>query len=304
MGLLDRVRILDSNSTGLKDRDTIISSFKHSPGNIDFPGAVFQVFKSLLNFRKGTLLLPDPREGDYYPWISVGFDRTTTRRLRIPGDFPALKNSGKTLFPISSGDLSGLLSNREIGLTDDLWILRLGPEKTPTALLIASELNPSNIVSSVESDIQRLSRELGDGITQSRQMLEGYSDDEISDLTEWLGSWDNKPAVLVTLDITAAIDSLIESIEGLELYRARKDVVNLIRHLTGRMGRLHDLKDGRVLILFPRERLPDYELYLHHLSRSFSALFLKLQNPPDFPAVFHLWPEEKQNVEDNLSGFF
>jgi len=304
MGLLDRVRILDSNSSGPKVRETIISSFEHSPGNIDFPGAVFYTFKSLLNFRKAALLLPDPREDDYYPWISIGFDRTTTRRLRIPVDFPALKNSQKTLFPISSKDLSGLLSNRELGLTDDLWMIKLGPEKKPSALLIASELNPSTIGSGVESDIKQLSRELGDGIAQSRLMMEGYSDDEISDLTEWLGSWDDKPAVLVTLDITAAIDSLVESIQGLELYRARKDVVNLIRHLTGRMGRLHDLKDGRVLILFPRERLPDYELYLHHLSRSFSALFFKLQKLPDFPAVFNLWPEDRQNVEDNLSGFF
>jgi len=304
MGLLDRVRTLDSSSsTDLRDR-TIVSSFQHSPGNIDFPGAVFQVFKSLLNFQKGALLLPDPMGEDFYPWISIGFDRTTTRRLRIPGDFSVLKSNEKTLFTIRSEDLSGLMSNRELGLTDNLWMIRLGPGEVPTALLIASELNPTTVGSGMESEIQRLSRELGDGITQSRQMLEGYSRDEISDLSEWLGSWGDEPAVLVTLDITDAIDVLIESISGLELYRARKDVVNLIRHLTGRMGRIHDLKDGRMLILFPRERLPDYELYLHHLSRSFSALFFDLRLPAEFPAVFNLWPEEKLSVTSNLSGFF
>jgi hypothetical protein len=158
-------------------------------------------------------------------------------------------------------------------MADDLWLIRLGTEDSPTALIIAADLSYSDIISAAETEIERLSRELGDGIAQSRLMMNGNPGDEISDLSEWLESWGEKPAVLVILDITGAIDSLMESVNGLELYRARKDVVNLIRHITGRMGRLHDLKDGRILILFPKERLPDYELYLHHLSRSFSALF-------------------------------
>jgi len=303
MGLLDRVRTLDSITTSVTNA-SIINSFRHSPESIDFPGAVFKAAQSLAGFAKGALLLPDPREKIYYPWISIGFDRTTTRRLRIPEDFPALKAGDKSLITVNSEDFTEMLSNRELGLIKDMIIIRLGPKDAPSALLLASDLPESGISLEVESELQVLSTELGGGITQSRLMLDRNTEDEIADLSEWLSSWGMGKAVLVTLDITNALDSLMDSITGLELYRARKDVVNLIRHLTGRMGRLHDLKDGRVLILFPEERLSDYELYLHHLSRSFASLFFNLSHPPDFPAVFNLWPEEKETIEESLSGFF
>ncbi len=303
MGLLDRVRTLGSN-TASRNNDTVITSFRHSPENIDFPGAVFKAAQSLVGFTKGALLLPDPRENVYYPWISVGFDRTTTRRLRIPDNFPALSTGDKSLLSVNSEDFAEMLSNRELGLIKDMIIIRLGQKNAPAALLLASGLPESGISPEIESELQVLSTKLGGGITKSRLMLDSSTEDEIIDLSEWLTSWGREKAVLVTIDITNALDSLMDSITGLELYRARKDVVNLIRHLTGRMGRLHDLKDGRVLILFPEERLPDYELYLHHLSHSFTSLFFNLSHPPDFPAVFNLWPEEKKTVEENLSGFF
>ena len=64
------------------------------------------------------------------------------------------------------------------------------------------------------------------------------------------------------------------------------------------------MKDGRVLILFPAERLPDRDLYLHQLSNAFAASVLDLPAPPPFPAEFHSWPEEKDAVKSSLSGFF
>ncbi len=303
MGLLDRVRTLDSN-TASETSASVITSISHAPENIDFPGAVFKAAQSLIGFAKGALLLPDPREKVYYPWISVGFDRTTTRRLRIPDDFPAHYAGDKSLIAVNSDEFSEMLSNRELGLIKDMIIICLGQKDAPSALLLAADLPESGISSETEADLQVLSTELGGGITRSRLMLDRSTEDEIVDLSEWLSSWGMGKAVLVTLDITNALDSLMDSIAGLELYRARKDVVNLIRHLTGRMGRLHDLKDGRVLILFPEERLPDYELYLHHLSHSFASLFFNLSHPPDFPASFNLWPKEKETIEESLSGFF
>jgi hypothetical protein len=70
------------------------------------------------------------------------------------------------------------------------------------------------------------------------------------------------------------------------------------------MGRIRDLKDRRILILFPGERLPDYELYIHNLSRTFASTFFDMTPLPDFPADFNIWPEESDIIEENLSGFF
>jgi len=303
MGLLDRVRILD-NDIVPENKVAEISSIPHSPDNVDYPGAVFQVFKAIIGFNKGALLLHDTVESGFYPWISKGFDRTTTRRLRIPVNLPLLLDSDKSLLSIRTEDLSEMLSNRESDLIKEILILKLGAPESPSALLLASDLSESDISTETKIELKKLCRKLGEGITKSRLMLDYSPVDEITDLSQWLGSWGEEKAVLVTLDITNAIETVIDSISGLELYRARKDVVNLIKHLTGRMGRLYDLKEGRVLILFPRNRLPDYELYLHHLSHSFSSVFYDLDHPPEFPGEFNLWPEERDSIRKNLSGFF
>ncbi|MCK5249006.1 MAG: hypothetical protein KAJ98_03525 [Spirochaetaceae bacterium] len=312
MGLLDRARNLDDEtySEGTDDPSrlagTIISSFRYTPDNIDYPGEVFRAFQSLIGFKKGSLMLPDNHGNEYYPWISVGFDRTSTRRLRIPFDFPAFKAGNSTLLDdIAPDSLAQMLSNREYGSIRRIMIIRLGPEESPSALLLVADCPWTEEISSeTASAIQQLSDHFGNSIEQSRMMMDSAGMEEITDLSEWFDSWGMNKATLVTLDITNAIDVLIEAIPGLELYRGRRDVVNLLRHIIGRMGRLHDLKDSRVLILFPPERLPDHALYIHQLSRSFASAFYHLPSPPDFPAEFRIWPDEKDVIEENLAGFF
>ena len=312
MGLLARACTLDDNSYSEMTDDpsglagTIIASFRHSPENIDFPGKVFRAFQTLIGFTKGSLMLPDNHSMEYYPWISVGFDRTSTRRLRIPFNFPEFEVEDSALLgDIAPDSLAQMLSNREFGLIRKILIIRMGLKESPSALLLTTDCPWAGEISSgMISAIQQLNDHFGDGIKRSRIMMESAGTEEIIDLSEWLDSWGMKKATLVTLDVTNAIDTLIETIPGLELYRGRRDVINLLRHITGRMGRLHDLKDGRVLILFPPERLPDHALYLHQLSRSFASAFHSLPSPPDFPAEFRIWPDEKDVIEENLSGFF
>ena len=303
MGLLDRVQIL-GNRIVPENNNSTIPSFRHNPESLDYPGAVFEDLQSRTGFKKGALLFLDQKGREYYPWISAGFDRTTSRRLRIPAHFPVLNSNTSYLLPINPKDFSPMLSNRELGMMKNLTIIKLGKQNPASSLLLVSDLPDAQISNEKTAVLQALCEEFGEGIEKSRRFLNQSDEVEIINLTEWFNSWGTGKAVLVTLDISSAINSFIDSVKGLELYRARKDTVSLIRHLTGRMGRLHDLKGERVLILFPRERLPDYELYLHHLSNSFSSFFNNLSHPPQFPADFNLWPEDRKTIEENLSGFF
>lgn len=312
MGLLGRARILDDVGYR-KDVDdpagfaaSIVSSFAYSPDQIDYPAGVFRAFQSMIGFTKGSLLLPDKKGREFYPWITEGFDRTTIRRLRISFD---LQDITSIKSPIKVGwepeIFSNLLSNREYGLIENILLIKITTAESCSALLLTTD-SPWTTVPDpgmVEA-IGILNGEFAAGIQKSRMMTDQVDSDDMNDLTEWLDSWGTNPATLVTLDITTAIDALIEVIPGLELYRSRRDVINLIRHITGRMGRFHDLKDGRVLILFPPDRLPDHDLYLHQLSRSFASAFYEISSPPDFPAVFRNWPDDKDAIKESLSGFF
>jgi hypothetical protein len=311
MGLLDKAQTLDTGVQTDKSDDptilaaSIISKFPHSRENIDYPGELYRSFRNLLGFSKGSLLFPDEAHQEYFPWIITGLDRTSSRRIRIPFDLPPLiNNSGTLIQGVPLENLAPMLSNREFGLLGSPILIRLGTEGHPAALILAMDCSRNT-----ESDlrlaeaIEMLNEHLGDGIAHSRHLIEFSEDDEKRELSQWLSTWGETKAILVILDTTNAIDALVETLPGLELFRARRDVVSLIRHITGRMGRLYDLQDGRVLILFPAERMSDHDLYLHQLTRSFTAAFHKLSFIPEFPAIFHAWPEDREMIEKSLAGY-
>lgn len=311
MGLLDRARVLDDVGyrEDVKDpaglAESIIGSFSYSPDQIDYPAGVFRAFQSLIGFTKGSLLLPDNKSREFYPWITEGYDRTTIRRLRIPFDLEDIESVESPIRIDWEPELfSELLSNREYGLINNILLIKITCNGIYPALLLSTD-SPWTTMPDPEmlEAIGVLNGEFATGIQKSRMMTEQDNSEETNDLGEWLDSWGSNPATLVTLDITTAIDALIDVVPGLELYRSRRDVINLIRHITGRMGRFHDLKDGRVLILFPPDRLPDPDLYLHQLSRSFASAFYEMSSPPNFPAVFQTWPDDKDAIRESLSGF-
>jgi len=312
MGLLDKAQTLDSGVHSDKSEDptvlaaSIVSRFHHSRENIDYPGEVYRVFGILLDFEKGSLLFPDESHREYLPWIITGLDRTSSRRIRIPFDLPALmNNSGTMISGMPPEDLAPMLSNREFGLLGSFTMIRLGTDGHPTALILAMDcLKDSESDPRVSEAVDILNENLGDGIAHSRHLIQLTNDQDITELSQWLSTWGETKPVIVNLDTTNAIETLVETIPGLELFRARQDVVSLIRHITGRMGRMYDLKDGRILIRFPQDRVSDHDLYLHQLKQSFAAAFHKLSFMPDFPAVFHQWPEDREQIEKSLAGFF
>lgn len=312
MGLLDRARILEDAGYREDSDDpagfagSVISSFAYSPDQIDYPAGAFRAYQSLIGFTKGSLLLPDRKSREYYPWITEGFDRTTIRRLRIPFDLQDIASSESPILVGWEPELfTELLSNREYGLINNILLIKISSAENNPAILLTTDCPWKNMPDpGMVEAIGIMNGEFASGIRKSRTMTDQDDSDDMNDLAEWLDSWGSNPATLVTLDITSAIDALIEVVPGLELYRSRRDVINLIRHITGRMGRFHDLKDGRVLILFPPDRLPDHDLYLHQLSRSFASAFYRISSPPNFPAVFRTWPDDKEAIRDSFSGFF
>ncbi len=307
MGLLDRARTFEkdsSSSTALRTElvEKALSVIEDSTGHIDYPGEVFEAFRSVIGFSKGTFLLPDTDSEEFYPWVSVGFDRTTTRRLRFSFDMVA-SESREVVMKIETESLASVLSNREFGLMEEPLLIRLGKNALPSALILTTDgPNGGSADSSLIEILTLLNERLGDKIPGSRSLMESMGKQEASSVSEWLERWGDEEAVLVVLDASNAIDAIMDAIDGLELYRARKDAIGIIRRIIGRMGRLYDTKDGRILVLSPPERLSDGDLWLHQLSLAFSSAFGRLSEPPVFEAAFFSWPAEKGAVEEALAG--
>ena len=308
MGLLDRAISLDGEplrrggASPLKLAEEVLSAIGDAAGHIDYPGEVFEAFRSVVGFTKGALLLPDEEAGVFYPWITRGLDRTTTRRLRLPADSLS-SESRRIAVEMDAETLAPLLSNREYGLVRNPLLIRLGDGDEPSALILAAD-GPSGgaLDGELGEALRRLNGRLGGEVGRSRIVMESDEESEPMSPAEWLDHWNGRDAILVILDTSDAIDALVDAIPGLDLYRARKDVIGLIKRITGRMGRPYDAKDGRILIMFPPERLPDEDLWLHQLSLAFASAFKRLGEPPRFSAEFHPWPGGRPAVETALAG--
>ena len=306
MGLLERARILsliNYPNTGVSPAeqfDKLVLKLRAEAGKIDYTAEVFKAFRSILGFSKGAvLLLSDSREV-FYPWIVEGFDRTTVRRLRIAADFPALKGASSAYVELKADQLADAVSNRELGLLSAPFLILLGEFVSPTALILGANRAREDMDPELVDTLRTKALELGKGVHESRSYVADDEDDIL--WSDWLESWGGGEAGVMVLDASDAVDTVMGAIPGLELYRARRDTVGLLRHITGRMGRVFDLKDGRVITIFSLERMPEPELYLSQLSRGFCEAYSDLGLQSEFTAQVLKWPGERDALKRRLAG--
>ena len=306
MGLLERARILsliNYPNTGVSPAelfDKLVLKLRAEDGKIDYTAEVFKTLRSILGFSKGAVLLLDDSRETFYPWIVEGFDRTTVRRLRIAADSPALKRASSVYVQLKPDDLADAVSNRELGLLSAPFLILLGEFASPAALILGANRSMGKIAPELVNTLRRNALELGKGVNESRSYVTDNEDDII--WSDWLESWGAREAGVMVLDASDAVDTVMGAIPGLELYRARRDTVGLLRHITGRMGRVFDLKDGRVITIFSQERMPEPELYLRQLSRGFYEAYSDLGLQSEFTARILKWPGERDALKRHLAG--
>jgi len=312
MGLLSYIQQLDEEteiqraSHAVDNVEAVLDRFAYNTRHLDYPWGVFSSFQSVIGFSKGALLLPDCSSGIYYLWASTGFDRTTSRRLRVPVDFPVLRDAvaGSAII-LHSEDMERMLSNRVNELINNLTMIVIGGGERHAAILLAADcLKEDAVPDEIQRAIGLLNEKLGAGIGACRHIIPNSVESDYVDLPIWLQSWGKQEGILILIDLKPAIELLLTAAPGIEPYCARADMVNFLRHVNGRMGRFHDLEDGRVLLMLPPRRLPDRKLYLHQLAASLSSAFLNLAEIPSFPAAFRKWPEEEATIKEHFSGFF
>jgi hypothetical protein len=83
MGLLEKALILDQINIVSPNIQNMINYLDSEEIGLDFPTSLFSHIKKEFKIIKGALFLPEA-DSSFVPWAKTGFDRTTSRRIRIP----------------------------------------------------------------------------------------------------------------------------------------------------------------------------------------------------------------------------
>jgi len=319
MGLLTRLNgvrqqaadnNLQDNSLEQKT-EKILNGIEASPNQIDYPGSVLKAFSSLTGSDRGAVLLPDSGKKIFIPWLVNNLDRTTARKLNIPFSDDPEKNMNTRISIVSNvSDYADFFSSRELELTDNILHINLTEEnnihKDSTGVILLTNLDRMILQDNqLTPSLEKFCSFFSEKLRESRKIIGNLPEaDDPVPLQQWLNVRKDSDSAIIILDFALSVEKIISALPGLDVFRLQKDIVSLVKVISGRMGRVYDLKDSRALLQFPAEVFPEPDLYLHQLTHSFRTYFYNIPGPPYFNAEFHKWPEERKALEKKLSKFF
>jgi len=291
MGLLERAMDLSSDLQERGSTKVVSYSIAGAPDHPDYPKSIINAFQKLIGFASGSIMLLDSEKRAFYPLVSTGSIFNISDETRINSELSVLQfDESRQIETAEFEDLFPDLT--AVNSVEEIVILRIGTGNPPSAILVTTEWPADH---QFKTEIQQLVDELQDGIENYRQEQTKRSETPFSKRLTVSGI---EKATAVFLNMSDAIEAVSKSYS--ELDNTSEKVNNLMKRITGRMGRLYELKGERILIVFPGKRLTDHELYLHQLSASFGLAYSKLNRNPDFQAEFKLWPKDRAYIEKQL----
>jgi len=297
MGLLDRAMNLSSNrqvGEGAID-GTLMPRTENSFGRS--PRDIINSFQEHIGFTSASIMLLDSGGEEYYPLVSTGTFFSALGEPIIKSNLPALRvDESKQITILKFEDfIPGLAGDKS---DEEVMVLKIGIGNPSSAVLLAVgyQLFTGND-HSMKAEIRQLVSSLRDELERYRQIREKKRETAFS--KRLMDAGINKAAA-VFLSMSDAIEAISKSYPELDTHSVTQRAKVLLERITGRMGKLYNLEGERVLIIFPDERLPDHELYLHQLSASFGLVYKKLKRTLDFRAEFKLWPNDKTYIEKQL----
>jgi|GEM_PF-720977 len=297
MGLLDRAINLSSNQeAGEGEVVEPLAPCTEKSSSLR-PEDIINAFQEHIGFTSASIMLLDSGGEEYYPLVSTGSIFNALGEPRIRSNFPAFHIDESNQITISKFEklIPGLTGDN---LEEEVMVLRIGTGNPPSAVLLAAGYQLSiGSDRSMKAEIRQLADRLQDEIERHRQISEKERKTAFSKSLMDAGI---DKAAAVFLDMSDAIEAIGESYPELDTHKAAQKASSLLESITGRMGKLYRLEGERVLIIFPDERLPDHELYLHQLSASFGFAYKKLKRALDFQAEFKLWPNDRTYIEKQL----
>ena len=292
MGLLEKALVVDAGSSFYPNIHKMIKVLESEQLGLDFPSSLFSHLKRDFQIIKGALFLPET-DSHFVPWAETGFDRTTSRRIRIP---PSIIKEIQLWDTFNIMELSGtkleimrdFFSFREFSVTEKVLIAPILSEKKIIAVLFITD---SEILSSPQDEViiffETLSREAGPLLLRKRESVLNKLDtiavkeeNPETAINHYIEQMNDKKFLLVSVELIEFIKSIKESDPDSITFRIKQDIVRLIKTLISDKGKVIDTGGSTILILLKGEKDKEAELFVHQIGLSLGYFYK--QNIRDF----------------------
>ncbi len=249
------------------------------------PLRLFARFRKSLGIKKGALLLPDPDGAYFSPWSSIGFDRTTEHRMRIPESRVPAQEEVPEL-----SEFRPFFSVREFSMLEEMYLYPFIRDNTAVALLLITD-SPylrknrpylSIICAAVSDPVSGLIYENREERMRSARYQAAFSLDELASHLEELEKGSRQGLQLVLLSANQAVGALVQEGEASDEYRIRQDVIRVVSAMVSGIANIADAGGGRILLALYDGGKSDLDLLLHQLSYQVGEIFPEIASLEKF----------------------
>jgi len=311
MGLLDRALIVDKKEeTFSPDVGKMMNSLQLISAGIEFPSILFSHIVKEFHITKGALLLPQENLS-FVPWAETGFDRTTSRRIRIPEilldgikenesyNFIELKNSEIDI-------LKDYFSFREYSVTESVTIIPLIADDQIIAILLICSGDILNLSSEAKLTIfNNLSDSAAPLLFSKRESVfskfELITDNEVNidkAVGKFINNQKNSSFLLLSISLEEFIRFMRNKDSNAIAFRLKQDILRLVKTLIAENGEVINGTKDSLIILLKASRIAEAEMFVHQIGLSLSY-FYKISTS-DFKPDFHVkkYPEDGNTAEE------
>ena len=315
MGLLNKVLTMDNvGSTFSPDITRLMSSLNSGSTGLDFPSKLFSQIKKELQITKGAILLPED-DSLFVPWAETGFDRTTSRRIRLPqtlinsmlnwNDYDILE-----LRESDIGVMSEFFSFREFSVTDSILLAPILAEKKLIAIIFISEGEILNQSRDFKLRLfQDLSNETGPLLISKRDnivnKLEDVSQKDLVKediVSNFIDKNAEKNFLIIKVDVQKVIEHLLQNDSSAISFRIKQDILRLIKTLIADKGEVVNNNSNSLIILLNGNRVEEAELLIHQIGLSINYFYKINSQNFKLDHLIKIYPEDGKNVEQLLSS--
>ncbi|MBI9100593.1 MAG: hypothetical protein JEY91_19105 [Spirochaetaceae bacterium] len=316
MGLLNKALIIDNREDYFSpDIQSMMSSLDSINNGLDFPSVLFSHIMDALHIHKGALLLPED-EFSFIPWAETGFDKTTSRRIRIPRSLLEIirRKDSYDFFELYGTELDTMrdfFSFREFSVTDLILFAPILFENQLMAILLISQADVLNRNHADKKDIfKELSDSTGPLLFNRREIilnkleeisLDNDNFEEI--LNQYIDQYKNSSFLGLTLFIDQFIVFLNKKNYSSVPQRIKQDILRLLKTLIAQRGDVFNYSKDSFIILLKKGRVEEAELFVHQIGLSL-CYFYKVSSS-DFKPVYNIirFPEDKQSFRELVNSF-
>lgn len=308
MGLLDKALILDKEEEVFSPHiEKMMCSLQLASAGIEFPSLLFSHIIKELKITKGALLLPQEKSA-FVPWAEIGFDRTTSRRIRIPESIiNTIKNSNSykiiTLKDSQIDLLKEFFSFREYSVTEQVIIIPFMARKEIIAFLLISE---GEILQQQTEYIQKIFEQVSfsagpllyskrENIFNKLKSISGNENDIDNSVNGFIQSNKSSEFFLLSVSIGEMIELISNKDTNAISFRIKQDIFRLIKTLLAENGEVIFGNNNSIIIL---TKAAEAEMIIHQIGLSLNHFYQI--STSDFKPKYLVkkYPDDGQTAEE------